>query len=237
MSKTLIDVKNVNYKYGDNIVLEDISFNVDAGDYLGIIGPNGSGKTTLVKLLLGINKPSTGSITIDQDVKSKKRISYVNQQVYSHYKNFPITAFEVIRMGLYSSKGRLKFYNKEDTAKVEAILGKLNISHLRDSQVTKLSGGERQRVLLGRSLINNPEILIMDEPTSALDPKFREEFYKMIQKINEMGITVIIVSHDLGVLESYVNKILYLDHKVEYFGDVSGFEHSMTYQQRHGVIS
>lgn len=237
MIKALIDVKNVNYKYGDNTVLEDISFNVDAGDYLGIIGPNGSGKTTLVKLLLGINKPSTGSITIDQDVKSKKRISYVNQQVYSHYKNFPITAFEVIRMGLYSSKGRLKFYNKEDTAKVEAILGKLNISHLRDSQVTKLSGGERQRVLLGRSLINNPEILIMDEPTSALDPKFREEFYKMIQKINEMGITVIIVSHDLGVLESYVNKILYLDHKVEYFGDVNGFEQSMTYQQRHGVIS
>ncbi len=236
MSDEIIKVVQLNYQYEENKVLEDINFTVNRQDYLGIIGPNGSGKTTLVKLLLQIAKASSGSITIDSDILKNKKISYVNQQVYSHYKNFPITAFEVVRMGLYSSKQGLKFYNKEDNEKVDKILKKLNIMHLRDSQVTKLSGGERQRVLLGRSLINNPEILILDEPTSALDPEFREEFYQMIKKINEMGITIIIVSHDLGVLETYVNKILYLDHAVEYFGDVEDFKTSETYQKRHGEI-
>lgn len=236
MSKTLINVSNLYYKYGDNVVLEDISFDVLPQDYVGIIGPNGSGKTTLVKLLLGINKPYKGSIKFADKLLEENKIAYVNQQVYSHYKNFPITAFEVVRMGLYSSKGFLKFYNKEDNEKVEAILEKLNIQHLRDAQVTKLSGGERQRVLLGRSLINNPEVLILDEPTSALDPEFREEFYKMIEAINKSGVTVIIVSHDLGVLETYVNKILYLDHKVEYFGDVETFRKSDAFTGHHGEI-
>lgn len=236
MNKNLINVENVTYKYGDNTVLEDITFNVLKQDYIGIIGPNGSGKTTLVKLLLDIAKPASGTIQIDEAIKREKKISYVNQQVYSHYKNFPITAFEVVRMGLYAQKGALKFYSKEDNEHVEEILKQLDIEHLRNSQVTKLSGGERQRVLLGRSLISNPEVLILDEPTSALDPEFRESFYKMIQDINETGVTIIIVSHDLGVLETYVNKILYLDHKVEYFGSVENFRKSETFEGRHGDI-
>lgn len=236
MSKTIISVKDLNYSQRDNYILKNINFKVKEGDYIGVIGPNGSGKTTLMKLILGLIKPSSGEVEIDEYILESKKISYVSQQVYSHYKNFPITVFEVVRMGLYSEKGKLKFYDKEDNLKVDLMLDRLNIKHLKNSQMTNLSGGERQRALLGRSLISEPEILILDEPTSALDPQFREEFYTLVSEINELGMTILMVSHDLAVLENYINKILYLDHEVKYFGDIKDYYESEVVDLYHGEI-
>lgn len=232
----IIEVKNVNYTVEGNHILKDISFTVDRGDFIGIIGPNGSGKTSLVKLVLGINEISSGDIIIDEAILRAKKMSFVSQQVYSEYKQFPVTVFEVVRMGLYVEKGTFKFFNKADDERVMKMLEKLNIVHLANSQITRLSGGERQRALLGRSLISEPEVIILDEPTSALDPEFREQFYKLIQEINVSGITVIIISHDLGVLESFVNKILYIDHQVEYFGSTANYNQSKIYEEVHGDI-
>lgn len=236
MSNDILTVKDMSFKYQESMVLSDISFTVKKGDYVGIIGPNGSGKTTLIKIILDLLKPTQGSVLMNQTIKDDLKISYVSQQVYSHYKNFPITVFEVVRMGLFGSKGFFKFYNKEDDALVMAMLERLNIKHLKDQQMVNLSGGERQRALLGRALINNPELIILDEPTSALDPEFREEFYKLMTDVNESGVTILLVSHDLGVLESYVNKILYLDSNLEYFGDKEGFRQSKAYGHRHGEV-
>lgn len=230
----IIDIKNLSYQKEKNQILTDISFDVEAGDFLGIIGPNGSGKTSLIKLLLGINSPSFGQINIDKDYLKDKSISFVSQQVYSEYKHFPITVLEVVRMGLFAKKPGLKFFNKEDDQQVYAMLEKLNIENLAHSQMTRLSGGERQRVLLGRSLISNPKVIILDEPTSALDPEFREEFYKIIKEINQLGVTIIIVSHDLGVLEAYVNKILYIDQSVKFFGKISDYNNSQLYTNEVG---
>lgn len=232
----IIEVKNVNYTVEGNHILKDISFTVDRGDFIGIIGPNGSGKTSLVKLVLGINEISSGDIIIDEAILRAKKMSFVSQQVYSEYKQFPVTVFEVVRMGLYVEKGTFKFFNKADDERVMKMLEKLNIAHLANSQITRLSGGERQRALLGRSLISEPEVIILDEPTSALDPEFREQFYKLIEEINVSGITVIIISHDLGVLESFVNKILYIDHQVEYFGSTANYNQSKIYEEVHGDI-
>lgn len=236
MSETVISVKDLNYSQRDNYILKNINFKIKSGDYVGIIGPNGSGKTTLMKLVLGLINPSSGEIKIDEYILESKKISYVSQQVYSHYKNFPITVFEVVRMGLYSEKLKLKFYDKEDNLKVDLMLDRLNIKHLKNSQMTNLSGGERQRALLGRSLISEPEILILDEPTSALDPQFREEFYTLVSEINELGMTILMVSHDLAVLEKYINKILYLDHEVKYFGDIKDYYESEVVDLYHGEI-
>ena len=105
-------------------------------------------------------------------------------------KNFPVTVFEVVQMGLYAEKKSMKFYNKEDNKRVHEMLKSLNIEHLANQQITSLSGGERQRALLGRSLISHPDVIILDEPTSALDPEFRSSFYELIDTINQQGVTI-----------------------------------------------
>ncbi len=219
MSKEIIKVENLDFAYNGVNVLNDINFSIDKNDYVAIVGPNGSGKTSLIKLLLNINKTNIGSIYIDQELK----ISYVNQQVYSHHKNFPITVFEVVRMGLYEASSPFKFYSKNDNHKVDEVLRDLAIYNLKDEQMSNLSGGQRQRVLLARSIINRADILILDEPTSALDPEFRDEFYKLIKKLNDSGITIIIVSHDLGVLAKYINKVMYIDHTIKFYGSIKDY--------------
>lgn len=219
MSKEIIKVSNLDFAYNGVNVLNDINFTIDTNDYVAIVGPNGSGKTSLIKLLLGINKANVGDIYVDESLK----MSYVNQQVYSHHKNFPITVFEVVRMGLYEASTPFKFYSKSDNKKVSEILKDLSIYDLKDEQMSNLSGGQRQRVLLARSIINNADILILDEPTSALDPEFRDEFYKLIEKLNNEGMTIIIVSHDLGVLGKYINKVMYIDHSIKFYGSIEDY--------------
>mgnify|MGYP000853086425 CR=1 FL=1 len=222
----ILTVKNLNFKYGKNPVLKDINFGVNEGDYLGIIGPNGSGKTTLIKILLGLIGPYEGEIKYNRELLGENFLGYIPQKTFGNDKLFPATVREIVATGLLSQKKGLKFYTKEDYKKVDSILYKLKIEDLKNRKIGNLSGGQQQRVLLARSMVAEPSILILDEPTSALDPEIRDEFYKILKELNQEGISIIFISHDLMSIDNYINKILFLDRKVIFYGNYERFKHS-----------
>lgn len=221
----ILEVKNLNFSYKDQKILRDISFEVEDQDYIAIIGPNGSGKTTLIKLLVGLLESKDNSIrynTKNEDIN----IGYVPQKIVKADNLFPASVEEIILTGLLYEKSFFKFYTKEDYKRVDEILNKLNSSDLKNKKIGSLSGGQQQRVLLARAMIKNPEILILDEPTSALDPTMTEEFYKICKELNNQGVTIILISHDIKSVEKYVNKVLYLKNEILFFGEYEEFKHS-----------
>ena len=226
--KNILSVEDLNVSYGKHRVLEDISFSLDKGDYVGIVGPNGSGKTTLVRTLLGLIEADSGKIHFGNGLElARHKIGYLPQIAITTDSLFPAKVCEIVEMGLLVQKKFPKILHKEDKGKVDRILKELGISDLKNQKIGQLSGGQQQRVLLARAMVGDPEILILDEPTSALDPKIRAEFYTMIKALNQKKqVTVLLVSHDIGSIGQYTNKMLYLDHKLIFFGDYKDFCHS-----------
>jgi len=189
----MITYQDVSVSFGKFNVLHDINFHLDKGDFLHIIGPNGSGKTTLVKLLVGLLKPTSGFIFINNDLQ----MGYLPQKLNSK-TNLPMTVCEVIYSGF--KKQRL-VPTKADVKLIESWLITMEIPQLIHSSMLYLSGGQQQRVFLIRALISNPDLLILDEPTSALDPSFREKFYHLLYELQQnKGMTIIHVTHDLRML-------------------------------------
>ncbi|MEF3692477.1 MAG: metal ABC transporter ATP-binding protein [Candidatus Moraniibacteriota bacterium] len=216
-TKNIIEVRNVFFAYerGESI-LENISFDIHKGDYIGFVGPNGSGKTTLIKIILGLIKPDKGKMKIfDQDFRNFKewyRIGYVPQKIVGVDKNFPLTVFEAVTLGGYR---REKIWKKAEFPAEEfvlEILEKVGMSGFRNRLIGDLSGGQLQRVYIARALVNNPEIIFLDEPTSGIDKKNQDDFYRLLQYLNkEMGITLIMVSHDIERLSREVMHIMCID--------------------------
>ncbi|NLC54517.1 MAG: metal ABC transporter ATP-binding protein [Erysipelothrix sp.] len=236
MENKLLSVIDLSFKYGKLPILKNLNFEIESGDYLGIIGPNGSGKTTLIKVLLRLLSPQIGEVIYHQDIIEDNALGYVPQKTFENHQNFPATVKEIVRTGLLANKGHFKFYTKADDKKVVEILDRLKISDLKNRKIGELSGGQQQRVLLARSLVSNPKLLILDEPTSALDPEIREDFYNVLTEINKDGVSIILISHDLSAIESYVNKILYLDRQIMFFGNTCDFRDSDAYRKYHGHI-
>ncbi|QQY79373.1 zinc transport system ATP-binding protein [Keratinibaculum paraultunense] len=223
---SIITVKNLNFSFGKTQILKDINFQVEEGDYVAIVGPNGSGKTTLIKILLGLIDSYEGEIKFKQGIVDKNLIGYLPQNIMERDRLFPATVKEIVATGLLSQKGIFKFYSDEDYKKVDNILKKLRIEDLKDRKIGSLSGGQLQRTLLARALVSNPKILFLDEPTSALDPKIREDFYNILNEINREGITIIFVSHDIFSIRKYVNKVLYLNREIIFYGSYDEFQSS-----------
>ena len=223
MSNKILTVKDLNFNYGKIKILNNLSFDLNKGDYLGIIGANGSGKTTLIKVLLGLLSPESGEVVYHQNIIKDNALGYVPQKTFGNHHNFPATVKEIVRTGLLANKGFLKFYSKEDNEKVIKTLESLKILDLKDRKINELSGGQQQRVLLARSLVSKPKLLILDEPTSALDPEIRQDFYEVLEEINKSGVTIILISHDLSAIRPYLNKVLLLDRKILYFGSLDNF--------------
>jgi zinc transport system ATP-binding protein len=220
----LIEVSNLVVKYGHHVVLDHVSFDIKRGDYVGLVGANGSGKTTLVKALLGLIPYEQGIIKYEKDTIKK---GYLPQIALTTDRLFPAEVREIVGIGLLSGKKRPKFLNKEDLVLIDSILERLDILPLKNKKIGDLSGGQQQRVLLARALVGRPELLIMDEPTSALDPRVREDFYRLIQDINEKdGTTILLVSHDLGSIQEYAKKMLVLDREVVFYDAVDQFTSS-----------
>jgi zinc transport system ATP-binding protein len=213
----MIQYQDVSVNFGKFNVLSDITFSIQKGDFLHIVGPNGSGKTTLVKLLVGLLSPSSGNISV-----RNVQMGYLPQKLTTKV-NLPMTVREVIYSGF--AKQRLK-PTKEECALIRSWLDIMEIPQLFNESMSYLSGGQQQRVFLIRALISNPELLILDEPTSALDPSFREKFYELLYRLQQdQQMTIIHVTHDLTDAVKNNCKVMYVDQKIKFFGTYPEFEH------------
>lgn len=222
MVKRLLKIDRVCFSYSrGRPALEDVSFEINEGDIIGIAGPNGAGKTTLLRLIVGLLKPTEGSISKpnSESAAGRQRISYLPQNMQPIDVNFPATVREVVGMGLYSRIGILGRLTERDKLAIEAAIRNVNLWSFRDTQVTLLSGGQLQRALIARALVSEPALLIMDEPTAAVDLAGEEAFYMLVKHVNEVyGVAVILVSHDVYSLLEHTDRLLYINRKVLYDG-------------------
>ena len=208
--------------YDGRPVLQDLSFELLAGDYLCIVGENGSGKSTLMKTILGLQAPISGRILTGDGLR-KNEIGYLPQQTQAQ-RDFPATVREVVLSGcLNGSKG--PFYSRADRSLANKNMEKLSITNIANRSYRELSGGQQQRVLLARALCAAKELLLLDEPVTGLDPVVTAEFYRLIKKLNrDSGIAVIMVSHDIECAVENANKILHLGSRgVEFFGTTEDY--------------
>ncbi len=224
----ILEVKNLNVKYEQTEALQNVSFAIERGDFVGLAGPNGGGKTTLAKTVLGLINEYSGEIYFfgkkQKNSDYFKKVGYLPQKQSSINQLFPVSVGEIVLLGLLSQKTMPKFFTHTDKKLINTTLSKLGILELKNKMFSELSGGQQQKVLLARALASNPEILILDEPSTALDPASREDFFKIIQTLNqEFKTTIILITHDTGYIGQYANKLLYIDRKVLFFGKISDF--------------
>ena len=205
----LFSLKNVAIGYSNKKVLENLSFEVNTGDYLCIVGENGVGKSTLMKTILGLTPVLSGEIILGDELK-RNEIGYLPQQTLVQ-RDFPATVKEIVISGCLSKCGI--FYTKEQKNLAEYQMKKMGILDLANKCYRHLSGGQQQRVLLARALCATSKILLLDEPVSGLDPKVTAELYEIIQKINSDNITIIMISHDISAAKKYASHILHLKNK------------------------
>jgi zinc transport system ATP-binding protein len=203
-----IEIKDMSFSYGNTPVLDQVTFSVEEGDFLGIIGPNGGGKTTLMKLILGLLKPTSGSIRLfGKKVPSHKiKVGYVPQNT-NYNIEFPITVEECVSLGLVGEKK-----NKET---IHHALERVQMIDYRAKRLGELSGGERQRVLVARSLVSSPRILFLDEPSSNIDSAGQENLFQLLYDLNKT-MTLVVVSHDLMALSNHIKSVACVNRTVHY---------------------
>ncbi len=225
---SLLKAQGVSFAYTRVPVLEHVSFDVQAGDYVGIIGPNGGGKTTLLKLLLGLEK-GTGEISLFgislADFKDWHKIGYLAQKSPVSQSRFPISAEEVVLMGLPNRLG-----SRASVSELKQVHDAMQKTRTREYAGTifhDLSIGQQQRVLLARAIVSRPELLILDEPSTALDAQSREMFFDLLGELNKkQGVTILLITHDTGEVGKHISKFMYVDKTVIFFGTKQEFCHS-----------
>ncbi len=211
----LITCKNLKLGYEGEVVVKDISFEINSGDYLCIIGDNGSGKTTLVKTILGLNKPIEGEVIFGEGL-SRTDIGYLSQRT-DIQKDFPATVSEIVLSGCLSHMKHRFFYSKEDKRMAMENMEKMGISNLAKTCFANLSGGQQQRTLLARALCSTGKIIFLDEPVSSLDPEATEEMYEIVNDLNKKdNITIVMISHDIRNVEKYASHVLSISDKSSY---------------------
>ncbi|OJU09149.1 MAG: ABC transporter [Clostridiales bacterium 43-6] len=229
---TLLTCDKLSVSYNRITALKNVSFHVDDGDYLCIVGENGSGKSTLIKAILQLIGTESGTITLNGIRQTE--IGYLPQQTVVQ-KDFPASVFEVVLSGCLNRKGRNPFYGKAEKALALEKLAELGIATLKNKSYRDLSGGQQQRVLLARALCATRKLIVLDEPVTGLDPLVTTELYATIKELNgKQGIAVIMVSHDIqGVLES-ANKILHVNVEPVFFGSPSDYLNTSVGQRMTG---
>ena len=208
----LIDVKNLTLGYEKENVIENVSFTVNKGDFIIIVGANGAGKSTLIKGILGLIPIYSGDIIFDDSLK-RNEIGYMPQETKVD-SSFPASVSEIVLSGTLARNKFKLFYNKKDKEDATNALKILNIYDIKNKSFQDLSGGQRQKVLLARSLCATNKLLILDEPSNNLDSKSREEFYLLLMRLNkELGITIMMISHDTDIDKMVGNKLLIIKDK------------------------
>jgi len=215
----VVEINNLTVQYPDVKALDDVSFVINQGDFLGIIGPNGAGKSTLFDSMLGLNTKYKGTIKFfGKDIKKSKNylkeIGYVPQKPIFE-KNFPVTVNDVVRMGLR---------NESDENRIDEILQQLWIHELSNKRIGELSGGQQQRVFIAKALVNSPKILILDEPVTGIDQQSIELFYSILRELNsKQKITIVWSSHDLDAVNQLANHVACLNRTLFFHGESEKF--------------
>lgn len=225
---SLIKCENLVMNYENKVAVDNVSFTIEKGDYLCIVGENGSGKSTLMKGILGLKKYSSGNI--EYNLK-KNEIGYLPQQTIVQ-KDFPASVYEVVLSGCLNKSKLNPFFSKEQKSLATKNLELLGISDLAKKSYRDLSGGQQQRVLLARALCATGELLVLDEPVTALDPIATTDMYNVIKSLNKNnGITIVMVSHDIDSAIAYGNKIIHMGNKMEFFGTTNDYINSSSYKK------
>ena len=224
----IVEIKNLSVRYGATTALQNISCQIEQGDFVGLVGPNGGGKTTLAKTILGLLPLYEGKIALFGQNSTKfdewQKIGYLPQKHTGINPLFPANVGEVVSLGLLSVKKRPKNITTADWQEIDALLKDIGIFDLKSKLISELSGGQQQKAMLARALVSKPKILILDEPSTALDPNSREQFFARLEKLNkEAKTTIILITHDTGYIGQYANKLLYVDRKLVFFGNINEF--------------
>lgn len=224
---SVVEINHLSYRYENDYALENIHFSLPKGAYLTILGPNGSGKSTLLKLLLGLLKKQTGEIrlfgTPFEQFKDWEKIGFVSQKANSFNTGFPATVYEVVASGLVKKVGFFRRLKKEHVETIYRSLEIVGMTKYIRKNIGELSGGQQQRVFIARALVSNPELLILDEPTVGVDIENVKIFYELLEKLNQEGITLILVTHDMEVLKEKVSHVAYLNQRLHFFGEREKF--------------
>lgn len=202
----VISLKNIVFSYGNQNILNGVTFDIVRGDFVGLVGHNGTGKSTLLKIILGVLSPQKGSVHLFEtpigEFKEWNKIGYIPQKAGLAVSHVPITVEEVMHM------------ERTDEKSADEALESVDLLHHKKSLLRELSGGQQQRVFIARALVKKPELLILDEPTVGVDAKTQEKFYTLMQKLNrEYHLTLLLVSHDLHTISHQVHCVMQLDKK------------------------
>ena len=232
-----VRVEGVSFAYGDTPALRDVSLTVEDGEFLGLIGPNGSGKTTLLAVMLGLLEPDEGRVELFGEpvdaFEDGHRIGYVSQKSTEKGTSMPVTVEEVVEMGRYAHVGSGRMTAKDRRAVREA-MARVDVADLAGRRLGRLSGGQRQRAFIARALAGDADLLALDEPTVGVDAESRDRFYGLLDELNETGITVVLIEHDIGVVTDRASRIACLNTELYHHGDPESFHESDALERAYG---
>lgn len=211
MSREVIRCEALSVELDGVTVLRELSFSVDEGEFLAVVGPNGGGKTTLLRVLLGLQKPSTGSVRVFglDPGSTPGRTGYVPQRLFFD-RDFPLSVMDAVLMGRIALKSPFQRYSKTDREAAGEALRTVGLSSLANRRIGALSGGELQRVLIARALAGQPELLLLDEPTASVDPEMKTTIYDLLDNLRKT-MTIVLVTHDTGTVSRFVSRVLCLN--------------------------
>ena len=224
-STTLIDIEDVSIQYQNHLAVDQVSFEINDGDFLVIAGENGSGKSTLMKAILGLLPLKSGHIHYSSGIQNQ--IGYL-PQVTQIQKDFPASVFEVVQSGHINQLQKGRFYTKQMKETTLKNLRLLEIDHLKDVSFKDLSGGQRQRVLLARALCATTSILFLDEPVASLDVNITQSLFELLKQLNQQhGLTIVMITHDVADIIPYASKVLRMNTHLSFYGETQDYLQAM----------
>ncbi len=238
MPPTVVDLDDVTFAYGDTVAVRDVSLTVESGDFLGLVGPNGSGKTTLLHLMLGLHTPDEGTVRLFGapvgEFDDGSRVGYVSQRATDRGGAMPVTVRECVTMGRFAHVGHGRI-DAADRAAVADAMETVAIADLADRLLSELSGGQQQRAFIARAIASDADLLALDEPTVGVDAESRDAFYALLDRLNDDGITIVLIEHDIGVVTDRADRVACLNTELFHHGDTESFVESDALADAYGA--
>jgi len=232
-----VKLDGVTFGYGDTVAVEEVSLSVAAGEFLGVLGPNGSGKTTLLHLMIGLKQPDKGTVRLFGEPAASfadgERIGYVAQRATDRGDAMPISVRETVLMGRFPHTGHGRI-DSADRDAVDRALDRVGIAALADRPIDQLSGGQRQRTFIARALAAEADLLALDEPTVGVDVDSRTAFYDLLDELNNEGMTIVLIEHDVDILTTHVDTVACLNRRLYHHGDTASFLESNAIKEAYG---